>query len=85
MMIAQQLHQIQLDKWPALVAASVVCLAFLLPALLKRIIPLWRVPLIGHELGGYEKRRRAYQTNAQSLYAEGYELVRHNLHSQEFL
>ncbi len=40
MMIAQQLHQIQLDEWFALLAASVVCLGLLVPALLKRIIAL---------------------------------------------
>ncbi len=77
-MIVQQLYKVLVDKWPALLTISaIVYMGFFVATLPARLIR--RVPLVGQELGGYEKRRIAYQNNAQRLYSEGYRLVRANL------
>ncbi|KAK3401297.1 hypothetical protein B0T20DRAFT_335804, partial [Sordaria brevicollis] len=34
--------------------------------------PLSKVPTVGDEYGGYEKKRQAYLTRAKDLYVEGY-------------
>lgn len=76
-MIAHGLYQVLLDKWPPLSATfAVVCVGLSVLAILSRTIALSHVPLIGRQYGGYEKRRKSYQENAQRLYAEGYQKVR---------
>ncbi|KEY71255.1 hypothetical protein S7711_02361, partial [Stachybotrys chartarum IBT 7711] len=74
-MIAHGLYQILLDNWLALSATfAVVCVGLPVLAILSRTIALSHVPLIGRQYGGYEKRRKAYQENAQRLYSKGYQM-----------
>ncbi|ETS73381.1 hypothetical protein PFICI_14986 [Pestalotiopsis fici W106-1] len=60
------------DRWPIIstVALAAVIAAFL-PSTL-RLIRMFTFPTVGTELGGAEKRRKAYLAGARKLYNDGY-------------
>lgn len=60
-------------------ALLTLALVVVLPAallLLARPRGLGHLPLLGHELGGAEMRRRAYLTDMVALYKRGYDLFK---------
>ena len=63
------------EKWLLLSTALVVLASCaILPALLQRI-QLSKIPIVGREIGGTEKRRQAYLRGARKLYSQGYQNV----------
>lgn len=72
MTAVQSLTTILLDRSPVLSTALIVCVAvFLVPKLLTSS-QIWRIPVIGEELGSEEKRRQAYLAGARRMYTDGY-------------
>jgi hypothetical protein len=63
------------ERWPAVTAAVFACfVAFLVPKALGTL-RMSRIPTVGEEFGGEEKRRQAYLAGARKLYNEGYKKV----------
>ncbi|KAH7145688.1 cytochrome P450 [Dactylonectria estremocensis] len=72
MAVTQSLSSLILDHWPVLSTALILSLAaVVVPHILQRF-QLWRIPFVGEELGGTEKRRQAYLAGARRLYTDGY-------------
>ncbi|KAH6657514.1 cytochrome P450 [Truncatella angustata] len=70
--ITQTRHNIIAERWPVILAALlVVLLAGVYPYAL-RAVQIARIPTIGTELGGVDKRRQAYIASARQLYNDGY-------------
>ncbi|KAK7409073.1 hypothetical protein QQX98_008734 [Neonectria punicea] len=68
----QALSTLLVDRAPVLSTALLVFLgALLVPHLLQKV-QLWKIPIVGEELGNTEKRRQAYLAGARSLYTDGY-------------
>ncbi|KAH7015594.1 cytochrome P450 [Ilyonectria destructans] len=72
MATTQSLTGLIVDHSPVLSTAVIICLAaVVVPHILQRA-QLWKIPMIGEELGGTEKRRQAYLAGARKLYTDGY-------------
>ncbi|KAF7548892.1 hypothetical protein G7Z17_g6765 [Cylindrodendrum hubeiense] len=75
MTTSQSLTSLILDHSPVLSTALLLFLAAIVgPHILQRS-QLWKIPFIGEELGGTEKRRQAYLAGARKLYNDGYRKV----------
>lgn len=70
------LFRIIVDKWHVVLACSACLGALLFQALRRQSNSTKDVPFIGMELGSAEKRRKAYMTDARSLFRDGYQQVR---------
>lgn len=63
------------DRWPVIsTVALAAMIAVFLPSTL-RLIRMFTFPTVGTELGGPEKRRKAYLAGARKLYNDGYRKV----------
>ena len=63
-------------KWPTLLTAAFACFSVLVWPSLINAIRVWKIPIVGKEWGGYEKRRLAYTSGARKVYIAGYQKVR---------
>lgn len=63
------------DRWPVVsTLALAVIVAVFLPNVLQ-LVRMFGFPTVGTELGGAEKRRKAYLAGARKLYNDGYRKV----------
>lgn len=62
-------------KWPVLLTTLLAPVLVFVILKIQQTIRLWKIPVIGQELGDTEKRRRAYLGGARRLYLSGYEKV----------
>lgn len=66
------------EKWPIILTAFLaLAIATAYPHVL-RAIQIAKIPTVGTELGGEDKRRQAYISSARRLYNDGYHKVRLN-------
>ncbi len=75
MAIAQTITELLGAKLPLILPSVAVILAVLLFQNVLGGKPLASIPVVGHELGGDEKRRQAYLLNASGMYLDGYKKV----------
>ncbi|KAM5366233.1 hypothetical protein ACJZ2D_010661 [Fusarium nematophilum] len=68
----QSLVDFASNRWPILLVTFVVCIGAALAPKITGTIRLWSIPTVGDELGGTEKRRKAYLGGARKLYYDGY-------------
>jgi hypothetical protein len=64
------------ERWPLIVTAVFAVLAASIYPYALRALQIARIPTIGIELGGLDKRRHAYIVSARALYIDGYRKVR---------
>lgn len=63
------------ERLPLLSVAVVALLVAALAPRLAELLRLWKIPLIGQEIGNSEKRRQGYLSGARKLYGDGYRKV----------
>jgi len=74
--VSQTLIAAVTERLPLIVAAALAFAATVLIPVIFKNDPLSRIPFVGAELGGRDKRRTAYMTSAKSIYQDGYQKVR---------
>ena len=64
------------ERFQLIFPALILCIGAIVLQGLFKSNPLSHIPFVGTEIGGQDKRRTAYLTNAKNIYKDGYQKVR---------
>lgn len=64
------------ERWPVVLACLLVSVVAGVYPHIRNGLNIYKIPIIGSELGSTDKRRQAYVRGARKLYNDGYNKVR---------